>query len=66
MELLIKRLDDINARGVVIAPGQTIEALFTERHFLYRKYADISVHTDGMTPEQVVKETIDVLPEFFT
>ena len=61
LQRLKKRLDDINARGVVIAPGQTIEGLFAERHFLYRKYADISVPTDGMTPEQVVEKAVDIL-----
>jgi shikimate kinase len=61
LQRLKKRLDDINARGVVIAPGQTIEGLFAERHFLYKKYADISVPTDGMTPEQVVEKAVDIL-----
>ena len=61
LQRLVKRLDDIDARGVVIAPGQTIEALFAERHFLYRKYADISLPTDRLTPEQVVKKAVDVL-----
>lgn len=53
---LKKRLDDIQARGVVIAPGLTLDALYNERQPLYRKYADVTVKTDGMTPDQVVRE----------
>ena len=41
-----KRLDDINARGVVIAPGPTLDALYAERQPLYAKYADVTVKTD--------------------
>jgi shikimate kinase len=51
---LIKRLDDVNARGVVIAPGQKIEDLYAQRHPLYQKYADVRIMTDGLTPDQVV------------
>ena len=60
---LVKRLDDINARGVVIAPGQKIEDLYAERHPLYKKYADATVVTDGLTPDQVVGEIEGILNE---
>ncbi len=56
LDRLKKRLDDIQARGVVIAPGLTLEALYNERQPLYRKYADLKVKTDGLTPDQVVLE----------
>jgi shikimate kinase len=51
---LKQRLDDVNARGVVIGPGQTLTSLFAERQPLYLKYADITVTTDGLTADQVV------------
>jgi shikimate kinase len=53
---LKRRLDDVNARGVVIGPGQTLESLHAERHPLYRKYADITVKTEGLIAEQVMGE----------
>jgi len=56
LDRLKKRLDDIQARGVVIAPGSTLGALYRERQPLYRKYADVTVTTDGLTPDQVVQE----------
>ena len=54
LDRLKKRLDDIDARGVVIAPGQKLEDLYAQRYPLYRKYADARIVTDGLTPEQVV------------
>ena len=51
---LKKRLDDIDARGVVIGPDQKLYDLWAERHPLYLKYADTRVVTDGLTPDQVV------------
>ena len=56
---LKKRLDDIDARGVVIAPGQTLDALFAERQILYRKYAHIRIDTNGLIPDQVVRKIIE-------
>ena len=61
LDRLKKRLDDLDARGVVIAPGLTFEALYAERQALYLKYADITVKTDGLTPDQVVWESVEKL-----
>ena len=58
---LKRRLDDMDARGVVIAPGQTIESLCAERRPLYLEYADATVSTDGLTPDQVVGGVLDAL-----
>jgi shikimate kinase len=55
LDRLKKRLDDLDARGVVI------DALYAERQALYVKYADITVKTDGLTPEQVVRESVETL-----
>jgi shikimate kinase len=54
VERLKRRLDDVDGRGVVIGPGQTIEGLYAERRPLYLHYADATVATDGLTPDQVV------------
>ncbi len=39
-----RRLGDLHARGVAIAPGATLQDLYDERTPLYEKYADITVH----------------------
>jgi len=54
VERLKRRLGDVDARGVVIRPGQSIESLYAERRPLYLHYADATVDTDGLTPDQVV------------
>jgi shikimate kinase len=61
VERLKRRLDNVDARGVVIAPGQTIEALYAERRPLYLRYADATIATDGLTPDQVVGEVSKIL-----
>lgn len=39
--LIRRRLSNLATRGVVLAPGQTLEMLFRERSALYEKYADL-------------------------
>jgi len=58
---LKKRLDDIEQRGVVIAPGQNIEDLYAERDLLYRKYADVTIETDDLAPDQVVQLVYEIV-----
>lgn len=61
VERLKHRLDDVDGRGVVIAPGQTIDGLYAERRPLYLTHADATVSTDGLTPEEAVREIISAL-----
>jgi len=61
VERLKRRLDDVDARGVVIGPGQTIESLYAERRPLYLKYADATVATDGLAPDQVVGRVLGAI-----
>ncbi len=42
-EEMDRRLGDLHARGVAIAPGSTLLDLYDERTPLYEKYADITV-----------------------
>jgi shikimate kinase len=63
VERLKRRLDDVDARGVVIGPGQTIEGLYAERRPLYLRYADATVETDGLTPDQVVGRLLKVFDQ---
>ena len=58
---LKKRLNDLDARGVAIAPGRDLSDLYAERHPLYLKYADQTVATDTLTPDQVVKKILALL-----
>ena len=48
------RLGNLDRRGVLRLPGQSIDMLYAERLPLYRRYANITVSTAGVTPDQVV------------
>ena len=58
LEELKTRLSNLDSRGVVRAPGQTLESLFEERTPLYRRYADITVSCAGLNHEQVLDELL--------
>ena len=51
---LKKRLRNLDSRGVVMAPGETIEELYEERRPLYEKYAHHVVQCAGLRHEDVV------------
>ncbi|MBP8605536.1 MAG: shikimate kinase [Phycisphaerae bacterium] len=61
LEPLQKRLGDLNLRGVVFEPGQTLAALYAKRIPLYEQWADISVDLNGLNHEDSVKAILDKL-----
>ena len=46
-ETMKKRIGDYSKRGLVLAPGTTLEDLYNERTPLLEKYADIIIDCDG-------------------
>jgi len=56
-----KRLTNLDSRGVVMAPGKTIDLLYQERLPLYRQYADFTVNCRGKNHEGIVTEIIRAL-----
>jgi len=59
LPLLRDRLTNIDSRGVVMTPGQSVEDLFEEREALYERYADVTVDCQGLTHEQTVARIIE-------
>jgi shikimate kinase len=59
LALLGNRLGNLDERGVLRLPGQTIDLIYRERTPLYRHYADITVSTAGTTPDRVVAAIIE-------
>ncbi len=55
---LAERLANLDDRGVVRMPGQTIAALYAERRPLYRRYAQVTVPCSECTPDQVVRRIV--------
>ncbi len=58
---LKQRLGNLDERGVLRMPGQTIDMLYAERCPLYERYADMTVSTANKTPDQVVMSVLDLL-----
>lgn len=56
VDRLQKRLDDVVARGVVIAPGKGVQDLYAERRPLYLSNSEITIDTNDMIPAQVVAQ----------
>lgn len=58
VEVLDRRLSNLDTRGVVREPGQSLEDLFAERDPLYRSWAGITVDNGHDDHEHVVKEIL--------
>ena len=63
LSVLIERLSNLAARGVVISPGMSVEGLYQERHPLYMARAHIVIPTEGLTPSQVADTIQEALIE---
>lgn len=53
---IAERVGDLNARGVSMVPGQTLEDLYKERTPLYEKYAHITINCEGKMLRELVAE----------
>lgn len=60
-ETMVKRINNITTRGVVLKQGTTLEDMYKERLPLYEKYADKVVYCDDNTVEQTVEQIVDAL-----
>ncbi|MGN0403500.1 MAG: shikimate kinase [Acetatifactor sp.] len=56
LEEIRERLGDLNARGVTLQPGQTLQELYEERIPLYEKYAQKTVECSGKALREIVAE----------
>jgi shikimate kinase len=55
LEELRPRLTDLDNRGLVRRPGQSLDDLYAERLPLYRRDAEITIDCRGLTQEQVAR-----------
>ncbi len=55
---LSQRLKQLDNRGVVRRPGQSIDQLYNERRPLYRRYARITVDCSRCTPDEILTRLI--------
>lgn len=61
--MLKLRMGDPKARGVVLAPNQTIAGVYRQRRPLYLRYADIRIRTHNTRPRNVALQILSKLNE---
>jgi shikimate kinase len=61
LDMIKRRLADLNVRGVVISEGKTLDDLYKQQTPLYKKWADITIDCQNLTHEQVVEKIIEKL-----
>jgi shikimate kinase len=59
--LIRKRLWNLKTRGIVLAPGKTLEDLYIGRKPHYEKFAGVTVRVKRRTPEKIVSRTMELL-----
>jgi shikimate kinase len=60
---LEKRLGDLNARGVVLEPGQTLTQLYAKRTPLYEQWAGVTVNLSGLNHDDSVELILKTLDD---
>jgi shikimate kinase len=55
---IVKRLDNITTRGVVLAKGQSLKDMYNQRAPLYQKYSDITIDCSNKGVEEIILNVI--------
>ncbi|MBN1362123.1 MAG: shikimate kinase [Sedimentisphaerales bacterium] len=61
VERIEERLANLQTRGVVIGPRQTVRSLYDQRQPLYHRYAEITVECTAKNHDQIVTELVETL-----
>ena len=62
-EDIVRRIDNITTRGIVMRKGSTIADLYAERAPLYEKYADLTLDCTGLNAEECVSRLHKMIKE---
>jgi shikimate kinase len=63
-EEMVRRLNNITTRGIVLVAGQGLLELYNQRVPLYEKYADITIDCSDGDFENCIGNVIDELHKF--
>ncbi len=63
-EEMVRRLNDITTRGIVLVAGQSLREMYNQRVPLYEKYADITIDCSDGDFEKCIGNVIDELHKF--
>lgn len=61
LQTLFARVRDFDTRGLAKRPDQGVADLFSERHALYRRYANVTIDCEGITHEEVCAKIMEKL-----
>lgn len=61
LDVLEKRIANMDSRGIARAPGQSFAKLYEERAPLYERYADITIVCGDKGHERIVQSILDVV-----
>ena len=63
-EEMVRRLNNITTRGIVLAAGQSLREMYDQRVPLYEKYADITINCSEGDFETCIENVINELHTF--
>jgi len=63
-EEMVRRLNNITTRGIVLVAGQSLREMYDQRVPLYEKYADITIDCSDGDFENCIGNVIDELHTF--
>jgi len=63
-EEMVRRLNNITTRGIVLVAGQSLREMYDQRFPLYEKYADITIDCSDGDFENCIGNIIDELHTF--
>jgi len=63
-EEMVRRLNNIMTRGIVLATGQSLRDMYNQRVPFYEKYADITINCSGIDFETCIGNILDELRNF--
>ena len=64
LEVIARRLGDLQKRGVAMQEGFTLKDLYEERAPLYEKYADITVELGDSSVQKAVEQITEALKKW--
>jgi shikimate kinase len=60
---MVRRLENITTRGIVLFPGQSLSDMYDQRIPLYEKYADIRIDCSDGDFERILETVVMVIRE---
>ncbi len=62
-DTMLRRISNIETRGILLRDGETIAGMYEARQELYERYAEITVDCSGLDTEKTVGAIMDALKD---